>query len=176
VPTRYVPSSGFGDPLDGLLPSVPCRSCFIPTALLGFTLRSVLLARGHRSFPSRLSPPAVSPVLLPEIMAYETRSSDRPHGPRLLGFYPRPSPWCSIGRLIRRTLEAPLGFALLGFARKDLGQDFARPPLARFHAAAVCYAMWWPTSHSNSRQRRRLRVSIGLCLALLRTRRRNGRE
>jgi hypothetical protein len=35
-----VPPSGFGFPLDGLLPSVPGRPCFRSTALLGFTLRS----------------------------------------------------------------------------------------------------------------------------------------
>ena len=35
-----VPSSGFGYPLDGLLPSIPGRFCFTPPALLGFTLRS----------------------------------------------------------------------------------------------------------------------------------------
>jgi hypothetical protein len=36
---RYVPSSGFGYPLDGLLPRIPGRFCFTPAALLGFTLR-----------------------------------------------------------------------------------------------------------------------------------------
>ena len=33
---RHLPSSGFGYPLDGLLPGDPCRSSFIPAALLGF--------------------------------------------------------------------------------------------------------------------------------------------
>jgi hypothetical protein len=42
---RFVPPSGFGDPLDGLLPSRPGRACFIPTALVGF-------------IPSERSPPA----------------------------------------------------------------------------------------------------------------------
>jgi len=41
LPARYVPPSGFGYPLDGLLPSGPCRLCFTPTALLGFALRSM---------------------------------------------------------------------------------------------------------------------------------------
>jgi hypothetical protein len=40
LPARYVPSSGFGDPLDGLLPAIPSRFCFTPAALMGFTLRS----------------------------------------------------------------------------------------------------------------------------------------
>jgi hypothetical protein len=38
-PSRYVPPSGFGYPLGGLLPRIPCRFCFTPAALLGFTLR-----------------------------------------------------------------------------------------------------------------------------------------
>jgi hypothetical protein len=41
LPARYVPPSGFDYPLDGLLPSGPCRLCFTPTALLGFALRSM---------------------------------------------------------------------------------------------------------------------------------------
>jgi len=45
-PTRYVPPSGFGYPPGGLLPSIPCRFFFAPAALLGFTLRSVLLSKG----------------------------------------------------------------------------------------------------------------------------------
>jgi hypothetical protein len=36
LPARSVPPSGFGYPRDGLLPSIPCRSCFIPAALMGF--------------------------------------------------------------------------------------------------------------------------------------------
>jgi hypothetical protein len=48
LPTRYVPPSGFGHPLDGLLPLVPCRFFFTPAALLGFTLRSFLLPKGIR--------------------------------------------------------------------------------------------------------------------------------
>ena len=40
LPARFVPPAGFGHPLDGLLPSGPCRFCFTPAALLGFTLRS----------------------------------------------------------------------------------------------------------------------------------------
>jgi hypothetical protein len=43
LPARYVPPSGFGHPLDGLLPANPRRLYFRPTALLGFN-------------PSELSP------------------------------------------------------------------------------------------------------------------------
>jgi len=52
LPARYVPPSGFGYPLDGLLPAIPCRFCFTPAALVGFTLRSFLLSKGIRAFPS----------------------------------------------------------------------------------------------------------------------------
>ena len=48
---RYVPPSGFGDPLDGLLLPSPCRPCFVPTALMGFTLRSFPLSKGIRTSP-----------------------------------------------------------------------------------------------------------------------------
>jgi hypothetical protein len=113
-----------------------------------FPLRKV-----SRSFPNQMRPPAVFPVLVPAIGTCETPSSGRPHGPRLLGFDPCGSPLCSAGCLIRRTPDAPLGFALLGYARQGLDRNFAQSPLARFSAAAVCYAMWWPTSHSNSRLR-----------------------
>jgi hypothetical protein len=51
LPARYIPPSGFGYPLDGFLPSNPCRLCFTPTALLGFTLRSLPLSRSSRAFP-----------------------------------------------------------------------------------------------------------------------------
>jgi hypothetical protein len=51
LPARYVPPSGFGHPLDGFLPSNPCRFCFTPTALLGFTLRSLPLSGSSRAFP-----------------------------------------------------------------------------------------------------------------------------
>jgi hypothetical protein len=57
--TRYVPSSGFGYPLDGLLPWIPCRFCFTPAALMGFTLRSFLLPEGFRMFTKRNDPPTV---------------------------------------------------------------------------------------------------------------------
>jgi len=48
-PARYVPPSGFGYPLDGLLPRTPGRFCFAPAALMGFTLRRFPLPRGFHS-------------------------------------------------------------------------------------------------------------------------------
>jgi hypothetical protein len=43
---RYVPPSGFGYPLGGLLPAALGRACFVPTAFVGFSLRSLLLPKG----------------------------------------------------------------------------------------------------------------------------------
>jgi hypothetical protein len=63
---RYVPPAGFGYPLGGLLPPSPCRACFVPAALLGFTLRSFLLPEGFRAFPrGRTHVPFFPPVLPP---------------------------------------------------------------------------------------------------------------
>ena len=52
MPASFVPPSGFGYPLDGFRPSNPCRFYFAPTALLGFTLRSVPPSQGFRPFPT----------------------------------------------------------------------------------------------------------------------------
>jgi hypothetical protein len=58
----------------------------------------------------------------------------RPGRPRLLGFCPSGSPWHDSGRLTRRRLDAPLGFALLGYASERLGRGVPRPPLTRLAA------------------------------------------
>lgn len=49
LPARCVPPSGFGHPLDGFRPARPSRLCFAPAALMGFTLRSVLLPLRYRA-------------------------------------------------------------------------------------------------------------------------------
>jgi hypothetical protein len=59
LPTRYVPPSGFGYPLGGLLPSIPCRFFFTPAALMRFTLRSFLLPEGIRIITIRNDPHTV---------------------------------------------------------------------------------------------------------------------
>jgi hypothetical protein len=83
LPARYVPSSGFGHPLDGLLPPTPRRFYFAPAALLGFTLRSLLLRGGIRCVSARMLPHTVSPSAIPHAEA-----GGRHGRPRFLGFDP----------------------------------------------------------------------------------------
>jgi hypothetical protein len=71
-----------------LLPSIPRRSCFIPAALMGLTLRSFLLAEGARCVSARTNPHTVLPIGAPAAEAV-----DRPNRPRFLGFGPSESPW-----------------------------------------------------------------------------------
>jgi hypothetical protein len=76
---RFVPPSGFGYPLGGFLPARPCRSCFIPTALLGFPLRSVPLSKGIHAFPRRWTHLPLRTALF--------QPTNRRAGPRPLGFW-----------------------------------------------------------------------------------------
>jgi hypothetical protein len=80
LPARYVPPSGFGYPLDGLLPRTPRRFCFTPAALLGFTLRSLTSRKVLPTFPSGKSHLPFAPVVVPFAEAM-----GRPDGPRFLG-------------------------------------------------------------------------------------------
>jgi hypothetical protein len=95
-PARYVPPSGFGYPLGGLLPSVPCRFCFTPAALVGFTLRRFLLSEGIRCVTTRKHPLTVRPRGIPAAEA-----PGRPDGPRFLGFVPSASAWRPDEGLVR---------------------------------------------------------------------------
>jgi hypothetical protein len=63
------------------------------------------------------------------------RSGGRPRRPRFLGFDPSGNPWRPSVCLARQTLDAPLGFALRGFAREGLDRDSARSPLPHFIVA-----------------------------------------
>jgi hypothetical protein len=105
LPARYVPPSGFGYPLDGLLPSNPCRPCFVPTALLGFSPSERFPLERYPAVSDRKHPHTVSPGVLPDAEA-----SDRPAEPRFLGFDPSESPSRPATLLTHPPLEAPLGF------------------------------------------------------------------
>jgi hypothetical protein len=105
MPTRYVPPSGFGYPLDGLLPSIPCRFSFTPAALMGFTLRSFLLSKGFRGVTTRMDPLTVLPVGIPA-----PGTVGRPNRLRFPGFDPFESPLRLNGCLVRLSPDAPLGF------------------------------------------------------------------
>jgi hypothetical protein len=60
LPARHLPSAGFDYPLDGLLPRSPGRPYFRPTAPVGFSLRSLLLTGGCRTFLPGPDPLAVT--------------------------------------------------------------------------------------------------------------------
>jgi hypothetical protein len=146
---RYVPPSGFGYPLDGLLLPSPCQPCFMPTALLGFTLRSIPLSQGFRDVSARMNPPAVSPdsTAFAEAMTHPVR-------PRLLGFDPSESPLRAERVISTSTAGCSPGFSPLpGFSHSGLDRDSSRSPLT--HLAA---------SHGSGHSRC-LRVSIGPRLA-----------
>jgi hypothetical protein len=148
LPARYVPPSGFGHPLDGLLPSNPCRFCFAPTALLGCTLRSFPHSGSMQTFPPTLAHLPFYPALYPP-----PKRLSRPAGPQFLGLNPPEHPWQSNACLARRLLAAPLGFTLLGPTAEGLARDFARAPL-------TCLAMG-----PKAANRPHHRVSINLQLA-----------
>jgi hypothetical protein len=105
LPARYVPPSGFDYPLDGFLPSGPCRFCFTPAALLGFALRSFPRSRSIRPFPTELTHLPFHPPVYPP-----PKRPGRPDGPRFLGRDPLERPWSPNAWLARRPLAAPLGF------------------------------------------------------------------
>jgi len=123
-PARYVPPSGFGYPLDGLLPRIPCRFCFAPAALVGFTLRRFPLPRGFQAFqPGRTH--------IPLARRYFRHRSVRPaRRASVAGFAPLGIALQSRGGLGRRPLAPPLGFAPLGSDCESLAPDLSGPPLA----------------------------------------------
>ena len=93
LPARYVPPSGFGYPLDGLLPSVPRRFCFTPAALVGFTLRSFPLSEGFRRVSATEEPTYRFTRRYTRATAPEGTAPSRLAGPRFLGFHPSESAW-----------------------------------------------------------------------------------
>jgi hypothetical protein len=90
LPARYGPPSGFGYPLDGLLPAIPCRFCFTPAALLGFTLRRFPLPEGIHGVSAGKRPHTVSLAVTPP--------PKRRTGPVGLGFWVSTLPRVPCGR------------------------------------------------------------------------------
>jgi hypothetical protein len=107
-PARYVPPSGFGYPLDGLRPRIPCRFCFTPAALLGFPLRSLFSRKVSRPFSREQTH-------IPLTQRYFRRRSAGPaRRASVSGFTPFESALRPNGVLARGSPAAPLGFAPLG--------------------------------------------------------------
>jgi hypothetical protein len=106
---RYGPPSGFGYPLDGLLPAIPCRFCFTPAALVGFTLRSFLLSEGIR-FVSDPEEPTYR--FSHRYTRTEVRAGSMGRGSWASALPGVPGSQCML--FTRRLLVAPLGFAPLG--------------------------------------------------------------
>jgi len=77
-PARYVPPSGFGYPLGGLRPRIPCRFCFTPAALVGFHLRRFPLLTGVCSLSAETNLHTVGSTVSPPLA--------RQTGPTSLGF------------------------------------------------------------------------------------------
>ena len=127
LPARYVPPSGFGHPLDGLLPSNPCRFSLTPAALLGFTLRSFLLpARCSERFHPN------APTYRFSCRYTQCRST----WPARQAAVPGVSPFRE-SLAVRRVFSTPatgcsLGFRPLRVLEGGLDRDFARSPLTRF--------------------------------------------
>jgi hypothetical protein len=128
---RYVPPTGFGYPHGGLRPPSPCRFCFTPAALVGFTLRSFLLTQGAG---------CVSASDGPAYRFSRRCSRRRSIGPArraaVSGIWPLRESLADVRELTRRRLAAPMGLALLGYSGSDLARDFARTPPARFAPSA----------------------------------------
>jgi hypothetical protein len=126
-PARYVPPSGFGYPLDGLLPRIPRRFCFAPAAPLGFTLRRFPLPRGFQNLSAWTDPPTVSLTV--------SLSPKRQTGLTGLDFW---------GHASRKCLATERGFkptitgAFLGFRPSRVLRRRPRPGLLRISSHALC--------------------------------------
>jgi hypothetical protein len=145
IPARYVPPSGFGYPLDGLLPSIPVPVFF-------------RTGGAHGIHPSELSPRGrYSERFRPKGPTYcfagrcsRRRSGGPAQQAAVPGLRPFRESLATAGLLTRQPLDAPLGFTLPGFYSGNLARAFTRSPLTRFTSPAI-----------NRQTRRRPRVSIG---------------
>jgi len=110
-----------------LAPRSPAPALFHADSAPGIR-PSELSPRGrYPSVTARKRPPTVSPAVIPTAEA-----TGRTGRPRFLGFDPSESPSRPDVCLARQPPDAPLGFALLGPANRNLGRDFARSPPTRF--------------------------------------------
>jgi hypothetical protein len=125
---RWGPSSGFGYPLDGFRPPNPRRPCFVPTALLGFSLRSIPLSEGTRRLSTRMNPLTVSPTVIP--VARRRQAGPVGRGSWALTLPRVPRGRRGVSAIVRRIL--PWVFPLQGVDDAGIGRTFARPPLTRF--------------------------------------------
>jgi hypothetical protein len=115
---RYVPPSGFGYPLDGLLLPSPCRPCFVPTALLGFDPSELSPLTRSPNVSARMDPHAVSPA-----GTAVAETTTRLRWPRLLGFVPCENPSRPDVCLARGTAGCSLGlFPFQGFPATALNE------------------------------------------------------
>jgi hypothetical protein len=104
LPTHYGPPSGFGYPLDGFRPAVPCRFYFAPAALMGLTLRRFPLPEGITCVSARKNPHTVSLAVIP--------TPKRRAGPIDLGFWALALPGVPCDRQVFKPTAtgASLGF------------------------------------------------------------------
>jgi hypothetical protein len=136
---HYVPPTGFGYPLGGLLLPSPCRFYFTPAALLGFALRSFLLSEGIRSFPGGSTHMLFRLPLLPGSNRSKPGPAQQAAAPGLQPF--RESLATGTG-LVRQPLDAPLGFSLLGLTGRSLvpgSHPGLLPRAYRIRASQLCH-------------------------------------
>jgi hypothetical protein len=156
---RHLPPSGFGYPLDGLLPPSPCRLCFNPTALMGFTLRSVPLPEGIPGVAADDEPTCCSSRRFTRCV-----TPSQHDGPQLLGFDPPASPWQPDMGLAHRLLDAPVGFPpsrayrpeTLPGSRPDSSHTLPEPTGASPHEPAASQSLNRPPPHPSLDRHRSL--------------------
>jgi len=129
-PARYVPPSGFGYPLGGFRPRIPCRFCFAPAALLGFTLRRFPLSEGFTTFRLRRTHLPLATAVFPP--------PKRQTGPRNLGFWVRAFREClATARFFKPTITG----VSLGFCPSRVSQRRSRTGLLR-HSSRMLGRPW----------------------------------
>jgi hypothetical protein len=131
LPAHYVPPSGFGHPLDGFLPSIPCRFFFRTGGTHGIHPSELPPPERYPNVSIRKNPLTVSPAGIPRAK-HRAGSAGRGSWVSALPGVPGDT----------RVVSAPAAGCSLGFfpsraRHEDLGRDFARPPPARF---GVCPA------------------------------------